>query len=175
MTWTAPMTAVSGSVFTAAQFNQYIRDNLNMTAPALASAAGQIFVSDGVNSIQPRTPTANIVGTTETTASTSYTDLTTVGPTITATTGTQVLIGLYAAMFNSAANNSLMSFAVSGASTVGAADNFAIANNGTNGIRYGHMLLLPGLTAGSNTFTAKYKVNAGTGTFVDRRMVLIPL
>ena len=32
-----------------------------------------------------------------------------------------------------------------------------------------------GLTAGSNTFTAKYRVDAGTGTFANRTIVVIPL
>ncbi|MBI3358540.1 MAG: hypothetical protein HY037_02980 [Nitrospirae bacterium] len=32
-----------------------------------------------------------------------------------------------------------------------------------------------GLTAGSNTFTAKYKTSAGTATFVNRNIVVIPL
>jgi hypothetical protein len=172
------MTAIAGSVFTSAQFNQYVRDNLNATAPAIASAAGQIFVSDGVNSIQPRTPTTAYIATSATTTSTSYGDLSdTAGPTVTVTTGTQALVALYAAMVNSvAANNTLMSFTVSGASSVGAADNFAIGGNtGTVGLRYGNVFLVTGLTAGSNTFTAKYKVNGGTGTCVDRRLTVIPL
>jgi hypothetical protein len=175
MVWSAPMTAVAGSVFTSAQFNQYVRDNLNMTAPALASAAGQIFVSDGVNSIQPRTPSSAYIATSATTTGTSYGDLSdTAGPTVTVTTGVQAIVGLYAALLNSGANNTLMGFAVSGASSVGAADNFAIGNNGTAGIRYGAWFIVS-LTAGSNTFTAKYKVNAGTGTAVDRRILVIPL
>ena len=36
MTWTAPMTAVAGAVYTAAQWNTSIRDNLNETAVAKA-------------------------------------------------------------------------------------------------------------------------------------------
>jgi hypothetical protein len=31
------------------------------------------------------------------------------------------------------------------------------------------------LTAGSNTFTAKYQVTAGTGSFSERRIIVIPL
>ena len=37
MAWTAPMTAVSGSVLTAAQWNTNVRDNLLETAPANCS------------------------------------------------------------------------------------------------------------------------------------------
>ena len=54
MAWSAPMTAVANSTFTAAQFNQYVRDNLNETAPALATAAGSYFAADGINSIAER-------------------------------------------------------------------------------------------------------------------------
>ena len=35
--------------------------------------------------------------------------------------------------------------------------------------------LVSGLTAGSNTFTAKYRVDASTGTFVNRNIIVIPL
>jgi hypothetical protein len=31
------------------------------------------------------------------------------------------------------------------------------------------------LTPGSNTFTAKYRVASGTGTFLSRRIVVFPL
>jgi hypothetical protein len=35
---------------------------------------------------------------------------------------------------------------------------------------------LTGLTAGSNTFTAKYKVaGGGTGTWQNRRIVILPV
>ena len=60
MAWSAPMTAVSGSVLTAAQFNTYVRDNLNETAPAKATAAGQIFVSTAANAIAARLVNADL-------------------------------------------------------------------------------------------------------------------
>ncbi len=49
MAWTAPITFTSGSVLTAAQLNTYLRDNLNETAPAKFTAAGQLFVSTAAN------------------------------------------------------------------------------------------------------------------------------
>ena len=54
MAWSAPMTAVANTVFTAAQFNQHVRDNLNETAPAKATASGGYFVATGVNAIAQR-------------------------------------------------------------------------------------------------------------------------
>src|SRR3546814_19340432 len=76
MAWTAPMTAVANTVFTAAQFNQHVRDNLNETAPAKATAAGGYFVATGVNAIAQRIADGNTDTNTGTTTSTTYTDLT---------------------------------------------------------------------------------------------------
>ena len=41
--------------------------------------------------------------------------------------------------------------------------------------RLGATFLVSSLTAGSNVFTAKYKVDAGTGTFADRKILGTPL
>jgi hypothetical protein len=35
--------------------------------------------------------------------------------------------------------------------------------------------VITGLTPGSNTFTAKYRITGGTGTWRDRDIVVIPL
>ncbi len=42
-------------------------------------------------------------------------------------------------------------------------------------VNAGATFLVTGLTAGSNTFTQQYKVNGGTGTFANRRLLVIPL
>lgn len=176
MAWTTPLTAVAGSVLTAAQWNASVRDNLNQTAPALATAAGQWFVSTAANAIAARTITSATVATSEATTSTSYTALTTPGPSVTATTGAQALVALYAAVVNSTTGLSLMSFAVSGATTIAAADNTAIGGaTGSTGMRVGGFFIVTGLTPGSNVFTAQYKVSAGTGTFVDRKLLVMAL
>lgn len=174
MAWSAPMTAVANTVFTAAQFNQFVRDNLNETAPAKATTAGSYFVSTTLNAIVERIPDEDMVATSQTTTSTSYTDLATVGPTVTVTTGTTALVGLYNTNVNTGVTSSLMSFAVSGASSIAANDNTAIGIAGTSGVREGGVFLFTGLTPGSNTFTAKYRVGAGTGTYVDRRIWVMP-
>lgn len=175
MTWSAPMTAVAGATFSAAQFNTYVRDNLNETAPAKATAANQIFVSTGANVIAARSPDRASVTTSQTTAGTSYTDLATVGPVVTQTTGTKAIIWQGALLSNSGANSSRMSVTVSGSSSVAADDQWAAINVGTSANRFFSAHLFSGLTAGSNTFTAKYDVSAGTGTFVNRELVVIPL
>lgn len=178
MAWSAPMTAVASTAFTAAQFNTFVRDNLNETAPAKATVAGQIFVSTAANSIAARVPSTAIVATSETTASVSWVDLATAGPAVTVTTGTQALVSLYCDMSNSSASGfTFMGFAISGATTLAAANNTALQISGTTtAFRLGHLIMVTGLTAGSNTFTAKYQVGtAGTGTWLDRHITVIPL
>jgi hypothetical protein len=130
------------------------------------------------------------VATSQTTTSTSYTDLTTSGPAVTLTTGTAVIITVSSDTSNSAANananagNTHMGVAVSGASTVSAADTHCarrpqIHSSHTQTIS--SVFYLDGLTAGSNTFTAKYKVSAtgdqsaGTGTFANRNITVIAI
>lgn len=169
------MTAVANSVFTASQFNQFVRDNLNETAPAKATTAGGHFAATGVNSIAERLAVADLVSTSQTTTSTSYTDLATVGPTVTATTGPYAIVSTYNSNFNSTAAASLMGFQVSGASSIAPTDNTTIAITGTGSQRAGATFLLTTLTPGSNTFTCKYRVGAGTGTYADRRIVVFPL
>lgn len=179
MVWTAPMTAVANSVFTAAQFNTFVRDNLNETAPAKTTMVSSIVVGNGLNSIVERLPDVDNVGTQETTTSVTYTDLATVGPTVTTTTGNRALIFIRCAMENSVNDeSSFMSFEVTGASAFSASNTFAVNIDGVTGgsrLRLGSMYMISTLTGGSNTFRAKYQVTAGTGTFLSRQLAVLPL
>src|SRR3546814_202966 len=110
------MTAVAGSVFTAAQFNTNVRDNLNETAVAKATQVSSHFVGNGVNSLVERLSDTDFISTTESSTSVTYTDLATVGPTVTATTGTRAMVFIRCAMENTGASNgTFMSFDVTGA------------------------------------------------------------
>ena len=121
---------------------------------------------------------SNYVATEETTTSTSYTNLST-SQAVTLTTGTKALVMVSAGMYNTAANLYVnMSFEVSGASSVAASD--------SNCLRLGYMgagvshkaasvAVLTGLTAGSNTFTAKFKTQSGTSGFNDRYLFVMDL
>lgn len=51
MAWTAPRTWVTGEQVTAAIMNTHVRDNFLITAPAKATAIGDIFFANAVNSI----------------------------------------------------------------------------------------------------------------------------
>jgi len=172
------MTAVANAAFTAAEFNTYVRDNLNTSPAAIATVASQIFVATGVNAIAARTITGASVSTLETTTSASFTDLATGGPAVTVTTGPSALVFLTAKVLNSAGVSSFMGHAVSGATTIAADDtNALIVDPGVgNQVRTTVLAFRSGdLTPGSNTFTSKYRVDSGTGTFVNRRIVVIPL
>lgn len=179
MTWSAPMTAVAGATFTSAQFNQYVRDNLNETAPAKATAASQIFVSTGANAIVTRTPTTATILTSESTASTTYVDLATAGPIVTVATGTIAIVAFAASQQNNTANcANLSSVAVSGASSVAASDNWSVVTDGLpagQAIRAGTMHIFTGLTAGTNTFTMKYRAGSNTSSYQQRELNVIPL
>lgn len=177
------MTAVANSVFTAAQFNQFIRDNLNMTAPALATASGGHFVSTGLNAIAERFSDQGTDLNTGTTTSTTYTDLdspASPGPSVTVDTGASAWVIVHAQVSNSGGGSTRMAYDVSGASSIAAADNRGMGFSGAAGA----ILTASGvalhidtlaLTPGSNTFTAKYRVSSGTGTVLSRRISVLPL
>lgn len=179
MAWSTPLTAVSNTALTAAQWNASVRDNLNETAPAKATSAGSMFVGTGTNGIAERIPNAIAIATSETTASTTYANLTTVGPQVGVTTGTKAL-AIWAARVsnNTISQTAFASVTVSGATpTVPASDAWAMrylayGANATH--RAASLHWFTGLTAGVNNFTVVYRVDAGTGTFQERELVVVP-
>lgn len=158
MAWTAPRTWVTGEVVTAALLNTHLRDDL-------------------IDLDRRTSPTEATVATAQTTTATSYGDLGTAGPAVTQTIGStgKALIAIYAAIHNSGGNFSLMSYAVSGATTVAASDASSLQTSVADDLRVGATMLHTGLNAGSTTFTAKYRVTANTGTFTGRRLLASPL
>lgn len=180
MAWTSPMTAVANTALTAAQWNTHVRDNLLETAPGKASAAGQTFVATAANAIAARVPTGATVITSQATTSTSYTDLTTVGPSVTVTTGTKAIVCMSTTLLNSGTSfGSFASYAVSGATTIAAADQWSLILDGTalnNPVRYGGIHFQESLNPGSNTFTMKYKADAtSSASFANRHLFVFPL
>lgn len=122
------------------------------------------------------------VATSQGVTSATYTDLATVGPQVTVTTGTSVLVIISCGMTQGAGADTNWginaSFDVTGASSVAASDaNCLSLMNSGSPLRYASRVVrLTGLTAGSNTFTMKYKrINQGTGTFADRTIMVINL
>ena len=178
MAWTSPITFVSGTTLTATQLNTYLRDNLSELAPAKATVPGSYFCSTGTNSIAQRTPDTALITTSQTTTSTSYVDLGTVGPTVSVSTGAYAFVITTCQMENNTNDfQTYMSFAISGATTRSALDATAVGKDGTpagNHCRLTNFDLINNLTPGTNTFTAKYRVGGGTGTFAQRRLSIFP-
>ena len=174
MAWTVPITAVSGSVFPSAVYNQIVRDNLLQTMPALTTTLGSFFATIGTNQIAERVPQAAYVTGLSNTTSTTYTDLASgVGPSVTCQTGAVAAVFLYN---NSYTTNtgSWMSFEISGATTQAASDNFALQLQLSAGQHCGACFLIDSLTPGLNTFTAKFRTSAGTSNFSSRRLGVWP-
>lgn len=179
MAWTVPMTFTDGHPLTAAQMNTHLRDNLLACSVAQATQVPAYFVSNGRNSIVQRVPKAARISTTETTDSLDYVDLSTVGPSVTVTTGTCALVFLACKPFNAATANAAqgMSFAVTGASDLEADDRDQVLTDGIDanqGNTFGTVDLLTTLTAGVNTFTCKYKAGSTQSSFGDRFIAVFP-
>jgi len=147
---------------------------------AVMTYSGSAWVAVGGST---QASSAAAVATAQSTTSTSYTDLSTVGPSVTLTTGTKALIIFAASCQTGGANigRTKMAVAISGATTVAAADANAIdlyfGVVATIQTRVGMAYLVTGLTAGSNTFTAKYSgEQSGVSiTFANRQISVIDM
>lgn len=114
------------------------------------------------------------ITTQQSTSSTSYTDLTTSGPavTITVPSSGSVRLSYSAEVENDSVNRAYIGFAISGATTTAASDTTAavMRNSAGDPITIGRSLIIEGLTPGSTTFTMKYRVAGGTGTYLNREI-----
>lgn len=122
-------------------------------------------------------PLQGDVATAQSTTSTTYTDLATSGPSVTKSlvAGQKVLVLISAQMSHSAGGGAAaaMSFAVSGASTLAAADTNRCTSSSTSEITTSRSTVFTATATGSHTFTVKYRVvSSGTGTFTDRRIIV---
>lgn len=174
MVWSTLPTYVNGTL-TGAQLNA-IRDNINETAVAKATAAGDYFVATGTNALVKRHIESQAVTTTSTTTSGSYTDNPTGdnGPTVTLTTGTVCLIFHSVQLENSGGGSTYASFEITGATTDPADDNRSIFHQqgATLGGRFGCTTWLAA-NAGSNTYQMCFRVSTGTGSYDDRRLTVM--
>lgn len=128
-------------------------------------AGGVITAADGAN-----------VATSQSTASTTYVDLATAGPAVTLTTGSTVLIWLSSVNVKATGgNSSFIGFAVSGATTIAAADGNAGQTSHAAGLAVSNnrCFTLTGLTPGSNTFTMKYRVDGGAAVSFFNRSIIV--
>lgn len=120
-----------------------------------------------------------MVATFQSTTSASYTDLATVGPSVTITIGSSgkaLVIVTATIVVTGVINLAFMSFAASGGNTIAATDSYGVADTtpDNTGSRMSAATLLTGLASSSTTFTAKYrKYGGGTGYFQDRSLTVI--
>lgn len=125
---------------------------------------------------------ASYVATSETVASSTYSDLATV-QSVAVTVGSNglLLVSISCEMTHSVANElTSMAFALSGANTLAAAIKYSIGTQqfttGGYHATIGATFLLTGLTPGSTTVTAKFnRTTSGTGTFDTRNLSAVPL
>jgi hypothetical protein len=101
--WSPPMTAVTNNIWTSAQWNTYVRDNMLETEGAKAATSGAYFVSTGAGSIVERSPSSATVTTSQMRSNVAYGDLSTAGPAVTVTTGTEALVWIQCELSNDAA------------------------------------------------------------------------
>ena len=180
MAWTTPRTWVSNETLTAALLNTHLRDNLEELDVAKVTAPGQYAVSTAANALTARSYGWERINTSQNLVSPSgYSDLSTVGPTVTVTTGTRALV-LIAGQLDHGTDNgdSKISYAISGATTQAASDTWCIRRDGMaagNSVRLSRHDLRVDLNAGSNTFTMKYFGSAGTQTYSNRVLAVFPL
>lgn len=153
-----------------------------LTASTVATATGgTTFIPSGITTTYNGTswvctsPVGSYTGASQTRANAAYGDLATVGPSVTLATGTTALVSIKCYMQNSAAAGSGaagVAVAVSGATTLAASDGNGLLylSAGANFYaQWGATFVIGGLTAGTNTFTLKYRsAGADTATFQDR-------
>jgi hypothetical protein len=122
------------------------------------------------------TSASAVVTTGQSTTSTSYTDLATSGPAVSLTTGTKALVIVGGRFQGDSGWDTFMSYAVSGATTVAANDQWCARSFDSYSQQFSMASTQVSLTAGSNTFTAKYKVQGGgAATYTNRYIIVIDL
>ena len=204
MVWSTPKTYTAGAVLTAAELNQYQRDNFNETSAATVTTAGDLVFADAANSmgarlgIDPFGGNGGFLVTTgsvpvwrevihtpgsfsATSSSNTYITLDnwTGGSAVQVSvlTGTDALVFMTARCSNDTAGESVfLTFEVSGATTVASADSRAGRYESSNADDVANPAVMEGVTlnAGGNLFKASARVSAGTGTIAKVDLIVIP-
>jgi hypothetical protein len=179
---TVNATALSGSLTKLTNGSNYLLAGTDIT---LATGSnGAVTITSTAPAVVSSVISASYIVTSQATTSTSFTDLATVGPTVTLTTGTSVVCHAYARVVpSSAAGSPVISVAVSGATTIAASDSIGANGGGAASVstpsagysyNMGASFIFTGLTPGSNTFTLKYRTDNASWaqTFADRALVV---
>lgn len=147
------------------QFKEYMTQYMALNQPAIPIS--QIFGFDQFT-VKPATK----VNTSETTTSGSYTDLATVGPTLTGLPDGQYLILHGCNMITSAAGSGV--FQSVQVNATGASDDDAVVTTSTQSASNATAIVKTLSNDGNNTLTAKYRVGAVvTGEFARRWLIAL--
>jgi len=191
---TIPQSSISDFVFTteaardAAITSPTEGMRAYLTASTVAAAAGDTYAATptGIQTIYNGsvwvcvTEIGATTNTTGTTTSSSFTPTLTSGgtnPAVTLVTGTQALVSMSMTSSQTSIVNHHLSFAVSGATTLAAAEAQGTGITISNlDLVYRHIsartLVITGLTAGTNTFTLNYLTGGGTMSARFRSIVV---
>jgi hypothetical protein len=157
-----------------------------LTAPTVpAATGGNTMLPSGITTVYNGsawvclTEVATLTTTQGTTTSSTFSPTLTSGgtnPSVTLVTGSTALITIAADIQVSTTSTVNVDVAVSGASTKPAGDygNGIVVQRSDTGLAVTYsrtILIYSGLTAGTNTFTLNYSVNAGTATISKRSII----
>lgn len=178
MAWTVPITFTDNSVLTASQLNTYLRDNMLETMPAKATTQSRVLSTFARNVLKEHVVNEATVSTSETTTSSEWGDLTTVGPSVSVDCESKALVLISSAMqtVGTPSVAAWVGFAVEGATQLDPDSSRALMTSNSSKQRHGAGFLVTDLTPGINTFTLKYRNYGGTSTvsFQNRRIAVMP-
>lgn len=190
-------TNVAGTTITAAWGNANVRDQVvspfasaaARTSAITSPVAGMVSYQSDTQALYYYNGTSWVLvspqaagaadATSGTTTSTTFTDTLTGASTLavsfTAPASGQIVVSVAATMANGGANNVVIGFRLSGASTVAASDARSANMLGASAFRLGASCLVTGLTAvGSYTATCQHRTTAGTATYLNREIIVQP-
>lgn len=148
----------------------YLAKNFNKIREAIAELDRNVSLK----------PVMHTIDTNENTASATYVDLATVGPTVSLRTGKSVcIISSFLGENNGADQGGVMNVDITGASTFGpqtaweTVGLYSAANRNASACSLIH---INALTPGVNQFRAKYRAHwGGTASFKNRKMIVFPI
>lgn len=150
-----------------------------ITATSVQAAIEEVVSDASAAYVEKAAVTSARVDASQTTTSTAWADLATVGPVVPVTIGAsgRALVVLSSDLTAPTGGAASMSFAVSGATTRAVQGGVeTITNSLSSLLRVSRVCLVTGLTPGANTFTAKYASSNGNSmAFGLRDLVVIPL
>lgn len=170
-------TSNSGTIYGIAVTTGKITGANTINGAALVNTT----ITPNALNLQPQTSSTTSSGATTSTTYSSLNDSVITAVTLTIGVNGIAVVSQTAQMYNTTnAAENYASFAVSGASTIASSDlNAVVFGLPTVGsgmtLQASHCSVLTGLTPGSTTFTMTYRVSAGTGTFTNRTISVIPL